>query len=68
MVYDTELQVRRWDGTLIWTSISGKGVVMDGRVRGSVWVITDISRRKQLEEELRCALAASEGRALRSAA
>ena len=32
-------------------------MVLEGRVRGMVWVIMDIARRKQLEEELRAALA-----------
>ena len=56
-VYETEIQIRQWDGTLIWISLSGKGVVLEGRVRGTVWVIMDITTRKQLEEELRAALA-----------
>jgi PAS domain S-box-containing protein len=58
-VYETELQIRQWDGKLIWISLSGKGVVIDGRARGTVWVIMDITRRKRLEEELQDALAAS---------
>ena len=55
--YETEIQIRQWDGTLIWISLSGKGVVLEGRVRGTVSVVMDITRRKQLEEELRAALA-----------
>lgn len=43
-----------------WISLSDKGVVVDGRLRGSVWVIRDITRRKQLEEQLRSSLAAHE--------
>jgi PAS domain S-box-containing protein len=55
-VYEAEIQIRQWDGTLIWISLSGKGVELEGRVRGTVWVIMEITRRKQLEEELRAAL------------
>lgn len=62
-VYETEMQIRQWDGTLIWISLSGKGVVLERRVRGTVWVIMDITRRKQLEEELEAALAAHGDRA-----
>ena len=59
-VYETEIQIRQWDGTLIWISLSGKGVTLDGQVRGTVWVIMDITRRKQLEDELRAALASQQ--------
>jgi PAS domain S-box-containing protein len=62
-VYETEMQIRQWDGTLIWISLSGKGVVVENRVRGSVWVIMDITRRKQLEEDLRASLARSQEKA-----
>ena len=61
-VYETEIQIRQWNGTLIWISLSGKGVVLEGRVRGTVWVIMDITRRKQLEDELRAALARQQNR------
>jgi PAS domain S-box-containing protein len=59
-VYETEIQIRRLDGAVIWISLSGKGVVLEGRVRGTVWVIIDITPRKQLEEELNAALVAAQ--------
>jgi PAS domain S-box-containing protein len=59
-VYETEIQIRRLDGREIWIALSGKGVVLEGRVRGTVWVIVDITQRKQLEEELNAALAAAQ--------
>ena len=55
-IYETEMQIRRWDGTLIWISLSGKGVVMKRNVHGTVWVVMDITARKQLEEDLKAAL------------
>ena len=58
-VYETEIQIRQLDGTLIWISLSGKGVVLDRKVRGTVWVIIDITLRKQLEEQLESVLAAA---------
>jgi PAS domain S-box-containing protein len=58
-VYETEIPIRRLDGREIWIALSGKGVVLEGRVRGTVWVIVDITQRKQLEEELNAALAAA---------
>ncbi len=57
-VYETEMQIRKWDGTLIWISLCGKAVVLERKVRGTVWVIMDITRRKYLEEELAATLAA----------
>ncbi len=57
-VYETEMQIRKWDGTLIWISLSGKAVVLERKVRGTVWVIMDTTRRKSLEEELAATLAA----------
>lgn len=62
-VYETEMQIRQWDGREIWISVSGKGVVLERRVRGTVWVIMDITRRKHLEDELEAALAAHGDRA-----
>lgn len=57
-VYETEIQIRRLDGRQIWIALSGKGVVLEGKVRGTVWVIVDITRRRELEEELNAALTA----------
>jgi len=50
-VYETELQMRRNDGILIWVSLSGKAVGRD-LSQGTVWVIMDITQRKRLEEQL----------------
>ena len=55
-IYETEMQIRRWDGSLIWISLSGKGVTLERNVHGTVWVVMDITRRKQLEEDLKAAL------------
>jgi PAS domain S-box-containing protein len=56
-IYEAEMQIRRLDGRLIWISLSGKGVVLERNVQGTVWVVMDITRRKQLEEDLKAALA-----------
>lgn len=55
-IFETEMQIRRWDGRLIWISLSGKGVVLERNVSGTVWVVMDITRRKQLEDDLKAAL------------
>ena len=59
-VYETEMQIRRLDGREVWISLSGKGVVLEGKVRGTVWVIVDITQRKFLEEELDASLTAAQ--------
>ncbi|MDB5872438.1 MAG: domain S-box protein [Ramlibacter sp.] len=52
-VFETELQMRRADGTLIWVSLSGKAVSRGDLGQGTVWVIMNITPRKELEEQLR---------------
>lgn len=50
--YEKELQMRRVDGTLIWVSLSGKAVSRQDLSQGTVWVIMNITQRKELEEQL----------------
>ena len=51
-VYQTELQMRRVDGALIWISLSGKAVSKENLSAGTVWVVMNITQRKELEEQL----------------
>jgi PAS domain S-box-containing protein len=44
--------VQQADGTRIWILLSGKAVSRDDLSQGTVWVIMDITRRKELEEQL----------------
>lgn len=48
-----EVRMRRVDGTLFWVYLSGRAVNANDLSRGTVWVVMDISRRKELEEDLR---------------
>jgi PAS domain S-box-containing protein len=50
--YETELQLRRPDGGLLWVYLSGKAVNVFDLSLGTVWVVVDISARKQLEIDL----------------
>ncbi|HZY18165.1 MAG TPA: 7TM diverse intracellular signaling domain-containing protein [Ramlibacter sp.] len=59
-VYERELQVRRRDGTLIWILLSGKAVGGDDLAQGTVWVVRNISPRKQLEQQLRATMSERE--------
>lgn len=51
-VYHEELPVQQFDGTRIWILLSGKAVSGSNLAQGTVWVIMDITRRKELEEQL----------------
>lgn len=47
-----EYQFRRKDGSLFWAVISGVKFGLPGQEAGVAWSLTDISDRKQTEEEL----------------
>lgn len=51
-VYQRELEVQQFDGTRIWILLSGKAVSSEDLSQGTVWVIMDITQRKQLQEQL----------------
>jgi PAS domain S-box-containing protein len=51
-VFQRELPVKQYDGTRIWILLSGKSVSATDLSQGTVWVIMDITQRKQLEEQL----------------
>ena len=50
--YETELKMRRSDGSLFWVHFSGRAVDKTNLTHGTVWVVMDISARRQLEEDL----------------
>ncbi len=50
--FTEEVRMRRADGTLFWVYLSGRAVNPKDLSRGTVWVVMDITRRKELEEAL----------------
>lgn len=52
-VYEREMEVQRFDGSRLWIQLSGKAVGHDAVRQGTVWIIRDVTRRKDLEERLR---------------
>jgi len=50
--FEAELQLRRGDGSLFWAYLSGRAVKADDLSRGTVWVVMDITKRRQLEIDL----------------
>lgn len=51
-VYETEMRMRRLDGSHIWVFMSGKAVSRTDLNQGTVWSILDITQRKALENTL----------------
>ncbi|MGZ5780194.1 MAG: PAS domain S-box protein, partial [Burkholderiaceae bacterium] len=49
--YESELQMRRSDGSLFWVYISGRAVNQKDLSQGTVWVVMDITKRRQLEAD-----------------
>ncbi len=51
--FETELRMRSTKGGQFWAYLSGRAVVPNDLSQGTVWVVMDISARKELEEKLR---------------
>ena len=54
--WSCEMRMRRRDGSLFWCHETGKAVDPDDLAQGAIWVMTDVTRRREAEEELRKAL------------
>lgn len=52
-VYGKELFGRKKEGTLFWCYLAGKAVDPTNPLEGSIWMLQDISERKNAEEALR---------------
>jgi two-component system sensor histidine kinase/response regulator len=50
--FETELKMRRSDGNVFWVHFSGRAVNKNDLSYGTVWVVMDISARRQLEDDL----------------
>ena len=51
--YNTELQMRRKDGNLIWIHLQGQAIDRTNPNEGSVWIFEDITDRKNTENALK---------------
>ncbi len=54
-IYSADLRTKRKDGSVIWCNVSGQMVNPDAAEDGSIWIIQDITQRKQaaqLEQQL----------------
>jgi PAS domain S-box-containing protein len=50
--YETDCQMQRSDGSLIWVSVRGKAINPDDLSLGSIWILADISEQKLAENEV----------------
>jgi two-component system, cell cycle sensor histidine kinase and response regulator CckA len=51
--YRAELVMTRKGGACFWASVTGRGVRLDRPENAALWVLEDITERRQTEEELR---------------
>ena len=56
LAYKTEIQMKRLDGELFWTHITGKLVNPADTDEGSIWIIDDISEQKKAQAQLQSLL------------
>jgi len=52
LAYKSEIQMKRHDGELFWTHMTGKLVNPDDTAEGSIWIIDDISEQKAAQAQL----------------
>ena len=52
IVYDSELELMRKDGSSFWAKVYGRAMDPDNLPAGTIWVIEDISKRKRAEAAL----------------
>lgn len=58
--FDTTIQLRKFDGSLIWCHLFGKAIDAEDENRGTVWIAEDISEAVSAREALHKSLAQME--------
>jgi diguanylate cyclase (GGDEF)-like protein/PAS domain S-box-containing protein len=56
LAYKSEVQMKRRDGELFWTHMTGKLVNPADTDEGSIWIVDDISEHKAAQEQLQSVL------------
>ncbi|TRZ94620.1 MAG: PAS domain S-box protein, partial [Rhodocyclaceae bacterium] len=51
--YQTEVRLRRKDGTVFWGALSGRAIDPARPHEGSIWIYADVTERKLTEDKLR---------------
>lgn len=55
--YATETQMKRKDGSLFWCHITGRALDFTNLTAGTIWILMDVTERRQAEQEILRALA-----------
>jgi PAS domain S-box-containing protein len=53
LAFETELELRRKDGTPLWVRYNGRAVDPGDLRRGALWILTDHTAQRQVDEALR---------------
>jgi PAS domain S-box-containing protein len=53
VTYATELEMKRTDGTHIWCSLVGRAINPADLKEGAIWILMDVTARRQAEETIR---------------
>ena len=48
--FTATLQMKRFDGSAFWCEVSGRALDPDNPLDGSIWVLTDVTERRQAQE------------------
>ncbi len=56
LAYKSEVLMRRCDGSLFWSHLTGKLVNPTNTAEGSIWIIDDIHEEKEAKERLQASL------------
>lgn len=51
--YETEVRMRRKNGEVFWARITGRAVDPSDVAKGTIWVVSDVSERRQSDAALR---------------
>ncbi len=51
--YNTEAEMKRRDGSRFWCSLTGRAVNSDDLAAGSIWMLQDITARKEADQAMR---------------
>ena len=51
-IYHTERLMKHKDGTQFWCQLTGQSIDLDSPEKGSIWIVNDISKEKNLRDSL----------------
>ncbi|MGH8770310.1 MAG: PAS domain S-box protein, partial [Burkholderiales bacterium] len=52
LTYESEVELKRKDGSLFWGLFSGRAIDPDDLSKGSIWYLIDVTERRNMREDL----------------